>query len=40
MSNKQAEKFKDKGNDLFKQKQFAEAIEQYTFAVECDPNNQ
>jgi len=39
MSSKQAEKFKDKGNELFKQKKYAEAIEQYTFAVECDPNN-
>jgi hypothetical protein len=39
-TNKQAEKFKDAGNELFKKKDYGAAIEQYTFAVECDPNNQ
>jgi len=39
MSNKQADSFKEKGNALWKQKKFKEAIEQYTYAVECDPNN-
>jgi hypothetical protein len=39
MSSKQAEKYKDTGNEFFKAKKYTEAIEQYTFAVECDPNN-
>ncbi len=37
--NKQAEKYKDQGNEEFRQGNFAKAIEQYTYATECDPKN-
>merc|ERR1712199_111921 len=36
---KQALAFKEKGNALFREKKYMEAIEQYTFAVECEPSN-
>jgi len=45
MSNKQAEqkspgeKYKDKGNDEFNKGNYESAIENYTYATECDPKN-
>ena len=39
MSTKQAIALKEKGNAFFKQKEYGKAIEQYTFAIECDPQN-
>jgi len=38
MPNKQAEKYKQKGNEAFKKGDHAMAIENYTYATECDPN--
>eukprot|EP00461_Guttulinopsis_vulgaris_P002593 UN02594 len=37
--NKQAEKYKDQGNDEFKKGNFSKAIECYTYATELDPKN-
>eukprot|EP01108_Squamamoeba_japonica_P009784 TRINITY_DN92_c0_g1_i1.p2 TRINITY_DN92_c0_g1~~TRINITY_DN92_c0_g1_i1.p2 ORF type:complete len:255 (+),score=142.63 TRINITY_DN92_c0_g1_i1:129-893(+) len=34
---KQSLAFKEKGNALFGQKKYMEAVEQYTFAIECSP---
>lgn len=36
---KEADEFKAKGNELYKKKQFAEAIEQYDKAIEKEPND-
>ena len=36
---KQAEQYKDKGNDFFRKGDFAQAIENYTYATEIDPRN-
>ena len=37
--NKQAEKFKDQGNDEFRKGDYNKAIECYTYATEMDPKN-
>lgn len=37
--NKQAEAYKEKGNDEFRKGDFAKAIENYTYATEMDPKN-
>jgi len=34
-----AEASKNKGNEFYKAGKYQEAIEQYTFAIECDPKN-
>jgi len=34
-----AEKFKNEGNAAFQKKDFGKAIENYTYAIECEPNN-
>ena len=39
MATKQAEEFKNKGNEEFKKGNHAKAIEYYTYATELDPNN-
>lgn len=39
MATKQANKYKEQGNEAFKRGDHAKAIEYYTFATECDPNN-
>jgi len=39
MATKQAEEYKNKGNDEFKKGNHAKAIEYYTYATELDPNN-
>jgi tetratricopeptide (TPR) repeat protein len=39
MASKQAEEFKNKGNEEFKKGNHAKAIEYYTYATEVDPNN-
>jgi len=39
MSNTEAEEFKKKGNDAFKEKNFDEAIKNYNKAITLDPNN-
>lgn len=39
MATKQAEKYKEQGNEHFKKGEHAKAIECYTFATELDPNN-
>jgi len=31
--------YKNKGNEFYKQGKFQEAIENYTYAIECEPNN-
>lgn len=36
---KKAQAFKEEGNNLYKKKMFAEALEQYEKAIELDPNN-
>lgn len=36
---KEADEFKTKGNDLYKKKQFADAIEMYDKAIEKEPND-
>jgi len=36
---KAAESWKEKGNDEFKKGNYEKAIEYYTYATECDPNN-
>mmetsp|Transcript_19087 Transcript_19087/g.44616 ORF Transcript_19087/g.44616 Transcript_19087/m.44616 type:complete len:590 (-) Transcript_19087:247-2016(-) len=36
---KEADEFKGKGNELYKQKEFAEAIEMYDKAIEKEPND-
>ncbi len=38
-TNKQAEKYKDLGNDEFRKGEFGKAIENYTYATEIDPRN-
>eukprot|EP00123_Amoebidium_parasiticum_P001524 comp12637_c0_seq1/m.7685 comp12637_c0_seq1/g.7685 ORF comp12637_c0_seq1/g.7685 comp12637_c0_seq1/m.7685 type:complete len:258 (-) comp12637_c0_seq1:224-997(-) len=37
--NSQAEKYKNEGNEFFKQGNFAKAIENYTFSIEIDSKN-
>lgn len=39
MATKQAEQYKQKGNDAFKKGDHGLAIEMYTYATELDPNN-
>lgn len=39
MATKEAEKYKNQGNDAFKKGDHAKAIEMYTYATELDPNN-
>lgn len=39
MATKQAEEYKNKGNEEFKKGNHAKAIEYYTYATELDPNN-
>jgi len=39
MVNEEAEKYKDKGNAAFKDKDFGEAIKQYNKAITLDPDN-
>jgi len=39
MATKQAEDYKNKGNEEFKKGNHAKAIEYYTYATELDPNN-
>merc|ERR1719235_2791225 len=36
---KAADEFKTKGNELYKKKQFAEALEMYDKAIEAQPND-
>uniref|UniRef100_A0A146L0Q2 Stress-induced-phosphoprotein 1 n=2 Tax=Lygus hesperus TaxID=30085 RepID=A0A146L0Q2_LYGHE len=39
MANKQADKYREMGNDEFRKGEFAKAIEYYTYATEMDPKN-
>uniref|UniRef100_A0A3B0MWC7 Hsp70-Hsp90 organising protein n=1 Tax=Theileria annulata TaxID=5874 RepID=A0A3B0MWC7_THEAN len=38
-SQAESKKYKEEGNNLYKQKKFAEALEMYNKAIELDPNN-
>lgn len=39
MSSEQAIEFKNKGNEAFKAQRYAEAIEYFSKAIQCNPND-